>query len=145
MIAKWDRLDPTKGIPEGLQAFKMLLDRHPELKGNVVFYVTIETKRRQDLPAYKILNDEYESLVKELNSGFNWDGFIRSDEDMLRLKENDMPPVIVDVRQNKTWHAQLVSADVVLTNPVADGMNLVVKGAAVLNNPNFISDLFCFV
>jgi len=61
-----DRIDYTKGIPERLLAIDRLLEKHPELREQVVF-LQIGVVTRLHLTPYKDLNDEINALVEQIN------------------------------------------------------------------------------
>lgn len=61
-----DRIDYTKGIPEKLLAIDRLLEKHPELKGQIAF-LQIGVVTRLHLTDYKALNDEINAVVEQVN------------------------------------------------------------------------------
>jgi trehalose 6-phosphate synthase len=61
-----DRIDYTKGLPDKLRAFNRLLERYPELCGQVVF-LQVGVITRLHIKKYKELNDEINALVEEIN------------------------------------------------------------------------------
>ena len=64
-----DRMDYTKGIPERLQSFRMLLEKYPELRRQVTL-VQIVVPSRSDIPKYQDLRQQVELLVSEINGRF---------------------------------------------------------------------------
>lgn len=108
-----DRIDYTKGIPERLMAIDLLLDRHPELKGKIVF-LQIGVLSRLHIPAYKILNDEINALVEKINwkhSDDYWKPII------FVRRQFDLPELLALYR----------ISDVGIVSSLHDGMNLVAK------------------
>jgi trehalose 6-phosphate synthase len=108
-----DRIDYTKGIPERLTAFDLLLQRHPELLGKVAL-VQLAAPSRTHVKEYRDLNDALDDLVDEIN----W-----------RHQTEDWYPVHF-LRAHHDYNAVLAAyrmADVLLVTSLHDGMNLVAK------------------
>ncbi|MBP6342773.1 MAG: trehalose-6-phosphate synthase [Candidatus Omnitrophica bacterium] len=108
-----DRIDYTKGIPEKLLALDVLLERHPEWIGKVVF-LQIGVISRLHIQQYKDLNDEINALVEKIN----W-----------KYGNNDWKPVIFARRSFSLTEllALYAISDVALVASLHDGMNLVAK------------------
>jgi alpha,alpha-trehalose-phosphate synthase [UDP-forming] len=108
-----DRLDYTKGIPERLKAFRILLDRNPGLHGRVSL-IQIVVPSREDIPNYRNLKMQVERLVGEINGHFGVPGWVP-----------------VHYLHRHVSRGELVAyyrtADVALVTPLKDGMNLVAK------------------
>lgn len=108
-----DRIDYTKGIPERLLAVDNLLEKHPELKGKIVFLQMGELSRIH-IQKYKELNDEINKLVEEINWKHATDGW---------------DPIIL-VRRHLSFKELLAFyriGDVLVVSSLHDGMNLVAK------------------
>ncbi|MDD5084823.1 MAG: trehalose-6-phosphate synthase [Candidatus Omnitrophica bacterium] len=108
-----DRIDYTKGIPERLLAIDRLLEKHPELKEKIVFLQMGEISRLH-IPKYKVLNDELNALVEEINWKHSTDSW---------------KPVIL-VRRHLSFEELLAFyhiGDVCVVSSLHDGMNLVAK------------------
>jgi trehalose 6-phosphate synthase len=108
-----DRIDYTKGIPERLRAFDLLLERSPELKGKLLL-LQLAAPSRTRVEAYRRLNEEIDGLVGEIN----W-----------RHQTDAWTPVRL-LRAHHDYYAVLAAyllADVVLVTSLHDGMNLVAK------------------
>lgn len=113
VILGLDRIDYTKGIPERLLAVDLLLDKHPELKGKIVFLQMGEISRIH-IQQYKILNDEINRLVEEIN----W-----------KHSTTSWKPIIM-VRRHLAFHELLAFyrlGDLCVVSSLHDGMNLVAK------------------
>lgn len=108
-----DRLDYTKGIPERLKAFRILLRRYPELRHRVTL-VQVVVPSREEIPNYKDLRREVELLVSQINGEFTEGGWVP----------------IHYMHRNLT-RKQLLSyyraADIAIVTSLKDGMNLVAK------------------
>ena len=113
MVLGVDRMDYTKGIPERLKAFRILLHRYPELRHRVTF-VLVVVPSREDIKEYKALRREVELLVSQINGEFTEAGWVP----------------IHYIHRNLS-RKQLLSyyraADIGLITSLKDGMNLVAK------------------
>jgi trehalose 6-phosphate synthase len=117
LIVRVDRLEPSKNVRRGFLAFEALLRRRPDLKGSVRF-LAIQSVSREDVPEYA----RYAAAVQEVVERVN--GLADADEQLIWL---------VDGSDYAQAIAALSLADVVLVNPVVDGMNLVAKEAAIVS------------
>lgn len=118
LIVRVDRAELSKNIVRGFDAFELLLETHSELRGHVKF-LAYAYPTRQSLPVYQKYQAEIESRAARINEKFSQDGW---------------QPVELTMADNYPRAlAALTEYDVLLTNPVFDGMNLVAKEAAVLN------------
>jgi len=108
-----DRLDYTKGIPQRLLTFEQLLDRHPDLRGQVSM-VQISSPSRREVPEYLEEQHQVDLLVGHINGRF-------SDADWIPIR----------YLYRSYPQTELVSfyrlADICLVTPLRDGMNLVAK------------------
>jgi trehalose 6-phosphate synthase len=117
-IVRVDRTEPSKNIARGLEAFRDLLDRYPEHRERVV-HVALEYPSRQDVADYRRYTTLVETLAAEVNDAYATEGWT---------------PVLLSIQDDYARSlATLQSADVLLVNPVRDGMNLVAKEGAVLS------------
>ncbi|HEV3226880.1 MAG TPA: trehalose-6-phosphate synthase, partial [Acidimicrobiales bacterium] len=110
LIVRVDRVELSKNVLRGFHAYDDLLERHPEWRERVVFAALLYPSR-EGLPEYLAYRQETEGLVQRLN-----DKWARADWLPIVLKTTDDFPRSV---------AALQMADVVLVNPVRDGLNLV--------------------
>jgi trehalose 6-phosphate synthase/phosphatase len=108
-----DRLDYTKGIPERLKAFRILLQRFPELRGQITL-VQVVVPSREDIPRYKDLRSELELLVSRINGEFTQAGWVPIHYMHRHLGREELL-------------AYYRAADIALITPLKDGMNLVAK------------------
>jgi trehalose 6-phosphate synthase len=118
VIVRVDRLEPSKNILRGFAAFEALLQRYPRLRGRVTFLAFL-VPSRTGLREYGEYGRKVQAAVDRINARFGRDGY----RHVQLFYENDYPQAI----------AGLSIADVVLVNPLVDGMNLVAKEAAVVN------------
>jgi trehalose 6-phosphate synthase len=108
-----DRMDYTKGIPERLQAFRIFLERYPELRRQVTL-VQIVVPSRSDIPKYQDLRQQVELLVSEINGQFTQPGWVPIHYIYRSLRREDLL-------------GYYRAADIALVTPLKDGMNLVAK------------------
>ncbi len=114
-ILRVDRSDLSKNILRGLHAYELLLERHPEHRGRVWHYAHLNPSR-QDVPEYR---DYLEACLK-------------AGERIAERFGEDCVDVVV-TSDYPLALAALQRYDVLLTNPVRDGTNLVAKEGPVLN------------
>ena len=117
-IARVDRIELSKNLVRGFLAYEDLLDRRPEWRERVVFGAYVYPSR-EGLPEYLAYRTEVEGIVARIND---------------RFATADWTPVLYDATDDFPRSvAALRRADVVLVNPIRDGLNLVAKEAAVVN------------
>jgi trehalose 6-phosphate synthase/phosphatase len=109
-----DRLDYTKGITLRLKAFQSLLERHPEVHGQLSL-IQVVVPSREDIPQYKAMKTEIEQLVGRINGAF--------------ARPGGWVPVWYEYRSLTRLEllAYYRAADIALVTPLKDGMNLVAK------------------
>lgn len=64
-----DRLDYTKGLVNRLKAFEILLEKHPEHRGEVTL-LQVSVPSRTDVKEYQDLKEEMDQLVGRINGRF---------------------------------------------------------------------------
>ncbi len=108
-----DRLDYTKGIIRRLLALSDLLERHPELIGNVTL-IQVAAPTREEVEAYRRHKRDVEAMVAKVNNRFSKPGY--------------KPVVYLNAAHGLKEVAELYrDADVMLVTPLRDGLNLVAK------------------
>lgn len=118
LIVRVDRLELSKNIVRGFLAYDELLRTREDLRERVVFWAK-GYPSRQNLPEYLAYRQEVETVVRRINR--TWE-------------TADWTPILFDADDNFPRSvAALRRADVVLINPVRDGLNLVAKEAALVN------------
>jgi len=108
-----DRIDYTKGIPERIRGFDLLLKNHPELREKVTL-LQLAAPSRTHIEEYRDINDKLDDLVDEVN----W-----------RHQTEDWMPIRF-LRAHHDYQAVLASyrlADILVVTSLHDGMNLVAK------------------
>ena len=110
-----DRTDPSKNIVRGFHAFALLLEEHPEWQGRVTMLALLDPSR-QAIPEY------VEYLADDRAGGPRGQRAVRRRSIDLQVAD-DFPRSVAAYKQ----------FDVLLVNPVFDGLNLVAKEAPLVN------------
>lgn len=118
LILRVDRIEPSKNILRGLEAFAALLERYPEHRGKVLMVALLVPSRLEV--------DEYQDYLRD----------IMAEAGIINATYSDpfWEPIRVIVGDN--YHRALAAMqlyDVLLVNPITDGMNLVAKEGALVN------------
>jgi trehalose 6-phosphate synthase len=118
LIVRCDRMDPSKNIPRGFVAYDRLLAQHSEWRDRVTF-VAMLTATRESLPQYVAYRREVEATATAVNERWGTDTW---------------QPVVVCERDDYLQSvAAFVRYDVLLVNPLKDGLNLVAKEGPLAN------------
>ena len=118
VIVRIDRTELSKNIVRGLHAYRELLRTRPEHRGNVV-HVVFAYPSRHDLPDYRAYTADVQRVAREIDDEFAGPGW---------------SPLILEVNDDYARSlAALQLADVLVVNPLRDGMNLVAKEGPVLS------------
>jgi trehalose 6-phosphate synthase len=120
LIVRADRIEPSKNALRGFLAFEEMLSRRPTLRERVRF-LAVMASTRTEVTEYA----EYAAAVREVVARING----LSDPD-------DAPIWISDGSDYAMAIAAMRVADVVLVNPLVDGMNLVAKEAVLVGQRN---------
>ena len=117
-IVRVDRAEPSKNILRGFAAFETLLDRRPDLHGNVRFLAFLVPSRTH-IRQYQRYTEEVDIAIRRINDRFGTPGWT---------------PIEVFYENNYTQAmAGMRLYDVLLVNSVIDGMNLVAKEGPIVN------------
>jgi trehalose 6-phosphate synthase len=118
LILRIDRIEPSKNIVRGFQAFDEMLELHPEHRGKVQF-LALMVPSRMEVEQYQNYLNELMGAAGQVNA---------------RYGDSIWEPVRVVVGEN---YPRAVAAmqlyDVLLVNSIADGMNLVAKEGPLVN------------
>jgi trehalose 6-phosphate synthase len=120
-IMRVDRLEPTKNILRGFQAYEEVLEKHPELHGKVTFLAFL-VPSRQTLPIYRRYTANVLALIEKINKEFGTEDWTP----IHAFFDNVRPRAL----------AAMQYYDVLLVNPILDGMNLVAKEGPAVNLRN---------
>lgn len=118
LIVRVDRTELSKNIVRGLDAYRELLATRPEWRGRVM-HVAFAYPSRSGLAEYRAYTARVHELAAEINAEFG---------------TPDWEPLILDVKDDYPRSlAACVLADVLLVNPIRDGMNLVAEEGPILS------------
>jgi trehalose 6-phosphate synthase len=118
IILRIDRIEPSKNIVRGFQAFSEMLELHPEHRGKVKFLALL-VPSRLGVSEYGNYLDEVMGIAGRVNAKYGG---------------NDWEPIRVLVDENYTRAvAGMQIYDALLVNSIADGMNLVAKEGPIVN------------
>jgi trehalose 6-phosphate synthase len=118
LIVRVDRTELSKNIARGLAAYRELLATRPEWHGRVV-HLAFAYPSRSAIPEYRAYTDQIRHLAQEITEEF---------------RTPDWNPLILEVRDDYPQSlAACALADVLLVNPIRDGMNLVAQEGPVLS------------
>ena len=118
LIVRVDRTELSKNIVRGLAAYRELLAGHPEWHGRVT-HLAFAYPSRSALAEYQAYTARVHELAAEINAQFG---------------TPDWEPLILDVKDDYPRSlAACGIADVLLVNPIRDGMNLVAEEGPILS------------
>ncbi|MDQ3926105.1 MAG: trehalose-6-phosphate synthase [Actinomycetota bacterium] len=118
LLLRVDRIDLSKNVVRGFTAYDRMLERYPEMRGEVTFLARCQPSRG-DIPEYARYAEAIQEAVDEVNEKHrmsSWEPVVLSMEDDFSLS----------IAAYKNY-------DVLLVNAVRDGMNLIAKEAVVVN------------
>jgi trehalose 6-phosphate synthase len=119
IILRIDRIEPSKNIVRGFQAFEELLELHPEHRGRVKFLALL-VPSRLGVNEYGNYLDEVMGIIGRVNAKYG---------------SNNWEPIRVFVEENYPRAVGLLQLyDVLLANSIADGMNLIAKEGPIVND-----------
>jgi trehalose 6-phosphate synthase len=117
-----DRLDYSKGLPQRLRAFRMLLEHHPETRHSATL-VQIAAPSREEVDAYGDIRRELEGLAGAINGDFG-------DLDWMPIRY--LHRTVARNRIPGLYRASRLA----LVTPLRDGMNLVAKEFIAAQDPS---------
>jgi trehalose 6-phosphate synthase len=118
LIVRVDRTELSKNVARGLAAYRELLTARPEWRGRVT-HLALAYPSRSGLPEYQAYTARVHELAKEINAEFATPGWT---------------PLVLEVRDDYPRSlAACGAADVLLVNPIRDGMNLVAEEGPILS------------
>ncbi|MHB8718554.1 MAG: alpha,alpha-trehalose-phosphate synthase (UDP-forming) [Candidatus Dormibacteria bacterium] len=121
LIIRVDRTDLSKNIVRGFLAYERMLEAHHDLHGEVLFWAYLQPSR-QDIDDYRAYLGSVLSVAARINRRFARGGWTP-----IRVEvEDNMARAVAGYRQ----------FDVLLVNPIYDGMNLVAKEGVLCNRHN---------
>jgi trehalose 6-phosphate synthase len=119
LIVRVDRTELSKNILGGLAAYRELLTGWPQWRGQVV-HLAFAYPSRSGLPEYRAYTEQVRHAAADINAEFG---------------TGDWTPLILEVRDDYARSlAACRLAEVLLINPIRDGMNLVAQEGPVLSD-----------
>jgi trehalose 6-phosphate synthase len=118
LIVRVDRTELSKNIVRGLDAYRELLAARPEWRGKVT-HLAFAYPSRSALAEYRAYTERVHELAGQINAEFG---------------TPDWQPLILEVKDDypRSLAASRL-ADVLLVNPIRDGMNLVAEEGPILS------------
>jgi trehalose 6-phosphate synthase len=118
LIVRVDRTELSKNIVRGLEAYRELLATRPEWRGKVI-HLAFAYPSRSGIAEYRAYTEHVRELARKVNEEFG---------------TPDWRPVVMEVEDNYPRSLAACSvADVLLINPIRDGMNLVAEEGPILS------------
>jgi len=118
LIVRVDRTELSKNIVRGLAAFRELLESRPEWRGRVS-HLACAYPSRSSIPEYQAYTQKVRETAREINE---------------RFSTPEWTPVFLEVKDDYARSlAACAVADVLLINPIRDGMNLVAEEGPILS------------
>jgi trehalose 6-phosphate synthase len=118
LIVRIDRIEPSKNIVRGFQAFEEMLELHPEHRQRSKF-LAILIPSRLAVNEYQDYLDELMAAAGRVNARYG-----NAEWEPIRLLVSENYPRAI---------AALQRYDVLLVNAIVDGMNLVAKEGPIVN------------
>ncbi|MFT4048566.1 MAG: trehalose-6-phosphate synthase [Solirubrobacterales bacterium] len=126
LILRVDRADLSKNVLRGFTAFDLFLEQHPEFVEKVTFIAHLMPSRT-DVPEYAEYLEKIEALVAVVNHRHGTPDWMPID---LRMRD-DVNEAIAEYKHY----------DLLIVNPMFDGMNLVAKEGPLINERHGVSIL----
>src|ERR1700750_1553368 len=118
LIVRVDRTELSKNIVRGLAAYRELLATRPQWRGRVV-HLAFAYPSRSALAEYRAYTDQVRELASQISEEF---------------RTADWDPLVLEVKDDYPRSlAACALADVLLVNPIRDGMHLVAQEGPVLS------------
>jgi trehalose 6-phosphate synthase len=119
VIGRVDRMELSKNLLRGFLAYDLLLQAHPEHHGQVVF-VACAYASRHGVPGYAAYRAEIERTIGAINERWGTEAW---------------QPIVLEVDDDHPRSVALLRrADVLLVNPIRDGLNLVASEGMLVND-----------
>lgn len=118
LLVRVDRMELSKNIARGFAAFDLLLERRPDLRAQVVFLACCYPSR-EGVAGYARYRREVEEAAAAVNDRWGTPGW----QPVVLETDDDFPRSVAALR----------SYDVLVVNPIRDGLNLVAKEGPLVN------------
>ncbi|HML06154.1 MAG TPA: trehalose-6-phosphate synthase [Methanobacterium sp.] len=121
LIYRTERTDLSKNILRGFKAYDLFLRKHPEFQEKVTFFIT-GMSTRENVKEYLDYKIKVNDIITEINKKYS---------------KNGWKPIVSHFNAEYSMvTAALKNYDCLLVNSIHDGMNIVPKEGAVLNENN---------
>lgn len=118
LIYRTERTDPSKNIIRGFKAYDLFLEKYPQFQGKVVFLKT-GMSSRESVKEYRDYRENVDKIIDYINKKYS--------------KENWKPIETIFNAEYAVVTAALKNYDCILVNSIYDGMNIVPKEGAAVN------------
>jgi trehalose 6-phosphate synthase len=122
-ILRVDRAEPSKNIVRGFQAYDRFFEAHPEFRNRVNF-IAVTQPSRMDVEEYRDYLDDVSAVVGRINAKY---ANVETGWQPIQIIMGESYPRVLAAMK---WY------DVLLVNSIIDGMNLVAKEGALINERN---------
>ena len=119
-ILRVDRAEPSKNIIRGFHAFDRFLEAHPEFQNRVNF-IAVTQPSRLDVEEYRNYLDDMSATVGRINARY---ANVETGWQPIQIIMGESYPRVLAAMK---WY------DVLMVNAIIDGMNLVAKEGALIN------------
>ncbi|MSP79425.1 MAG: trehalose-6-phosphate synthase [Dehalococcoidia bacterium] len=123
LIVRVDRAEPNKNVVRGFRAYQLMLQRHPELLGNVKFLAFLAPSRTH-IKQYERYLQEIDEVIRDINRSFGKPDW----QPIQAFYENNYVQAIAGLRL----------CDALLVNPVNDGTSLVAKEGPIVSSKKMV-------
>jgi trehalose 6-phosphate synthase len=121
LIYRTERTDPSKNIIRGFKAYDLFLEKNSEFHGKITFFIT-GMSTRESVKEYQEYKSAVSKIIDEINEKYSKDGW---------------KPIIPHFEAEYSLvTAALKNYDCLLVNSIHDGMNIVPKEGAIVNENN---------
>ncbi len=119
-ILRVDRAEPSKNIIRGFHAFDRFLEAHPEYQNRVNF-IAVTQPSRMDVAEYRDYLDDMSATIGRINAKY---ANVETGWQPIQIIMGESYPRVLAAMK---WY------DVLMVNSIIDGMNLVAKEGALIN------------
>lgn len=123
-VLRVDRAEPSKNLIRGFEAFDRFLEMHPEFQGRTNFVALTFGFSRMGVVEYQDYLDDVSAIVFKINAKY------------ANVAPGWQPIHIIMGENYPRALAAMKWYDVLLVNTIIDGMNLVAKEGALINERN---------
>lgn len=118
LIYRTERTDPSKNIVRGFKAYDLFLEKYPQFQGKVVFLKT-GMSSRENVKEYRDYKNDVTKIINNINEKYS--------------KNSWKPIETIFNAEYAIVIAALKNYDCLLVNSIYDGMNIVPKEGAAVN------------